>query len=118
MPLVTDPLIRDTRQVLLEWDVSSTSDTVKVKTMKAHYGPGPLMTNAYGAGTVRECCLSLCVTNWPPDACGHMQPPAGRDQREPSHWSQSHALKTEHNERKNSCGLMVLLITNDTKETK
>lgn len=67
-----------------------------------------------GAVTVKENAACHLVSQ-----TGHRQTPAGRDQRESSHWSQSHALKIEQDVMKNSFGPMILLlVTNDTKETK
>ena len=46
MPPVTDPLICDTGQVLLEWDFSSTNKTTEVEKTKVPYEPRPLITNS------------------------------------------------------------------------
>ena len=43
MPLVTDLLVYETGQVLLEWNFSRTNKTMKVETAKVPYGPGFLM---------------------------------------------------------------------------
>lgn len=40
----TDPLTRDTRQMLLEWDFPSIIKTMKVEMPKVPYGPQLLMT--------------------------------------------------------------------------
>lgn len=56
---VTDPLICDTGQVLLEWDFYSINKTIKVETTKIPYGLGPLMINSSESwhSWTKRCCL-------------------------------------------------------------
>lgn len=60
-PPVTDLLICYTRQVLLEWNFSSSSKTIKIKLTKAPYRQGPLWQASLTPGTVGQiqCCFSV-----------------------------------------------------------
>lgn len=96
MPPVTDPVTCDTRQVLLEWDFSSTNKTTQVEMTKVPYRLGPPTTSSpeswhgQAEGDACDC------TSWngnpfdePPNASGYLDLPAGREQRKYSHWPQS-----------------------------
>lgn len=45
MPLLIDLQICDIGQALLEWDIFSMNETIKVDMTKAFYGPRPLKTS-------------------------------------------------------------------------
>ena len=81
--------IHVTKQVLLEWDFSSTSKIMKVEKSKAHYGLGLLMTNFPESCMVSAACdfmsLNPSLFNWMPNISWYMHLLAGRDQAEYSH---------------------------------
>lgn len=62
IPLVTNLLICNTRQTLVEWDFSATNKTTKVdmQTRLAPYGLGPLQTNSPESYTVGMLPVTVC----------------------------------------------------------
>lgn len=95
MLLVTNPLICNTRQVILEWDFSSTNEAARVEVTKAPYGLGLFMINflenCHGRTKTEvfmTSSLGTLVYLVGPQGIPHqVHLPDGRDQREYSHWS-------------------------------
>ena len=50
-------LVCDTKQVLLEWDFSSTNKVMKIEMTRSPYGLGPLMTSSPESCTARHSVL-------------------------------------------------------------
>lgn len=71
--------------MLLEWDFSSTNETMKVETTKGPYGPGSFITNSPESwhSWIKRILLlvSISLLCCMPDARGHIHFPTDRHQR-------------------------------------